>query len=438
MLPGLWDEHVHFTQWALTRRRLDVSAAASASEAAELVRQRIRATGPPAGGPLVGYGFRDGLWPDEPSARMLDEAGQGAAVVLVSADLHCLWLSTSASEHFAAAVDATGVLREDAAFRVNGLLAEVPGAVLERWVGEAAAAAAARGVVGIVDLEMTWNADVWVRRIAAGIDVLRVETGVYTRDLDRAIAEGLSTGTPLGGGHGLVVAGPFKILIDGSLNTRTAYCFDPYPEGSHGVLTVPPEDLLDLMRRATAAGISCAVHAIGDRANALALDAFAALGRPGRIEHAQLVAPEDFSRFAALGVVASVQPAHATADRDVADVHWHGRTGGAFALRSLLDHGATLAFGSDAPVSPLDPWPAIAAAVTRTDNDLPAWHPEQRIDLDEALRASARGRSVVDVGQPADLVAVDVDPATSTPAQLRSMPVALTVLDGRPTYSAVD
>ena len=438
LLPGLWDEHVHFTQWALTRRRLDVSAAASAAEAVAMVRQRLAATGRPTDGPLVGYGFRDGLWPDETSARLLDEAGQGAAVVLVSADLHCLWLSTSAAQHFAADVDQTGLVREDAAFRVNNRLAEVPDTVLDGWAADAAAAAAARGVVGVVDLEMDWNAEVWTRRVSRGIARLRVETGVYRQHLDRAVAAGLRTGTPIVGGDGLVTAGPFKVLIDGSLNTRTAYCFDPYPGGSHGMLTVQPDELLALMQQATAAGITCAVHAIGDRANALALDAFQTLGRPGRIEHAQLVAPADFARFAQLGVVASVQPAHAPADRDVADRHWHGRTGAAFALRSLLDHGATLAFGSDAPVTPLDPWLSIAAAVSRTDNDLPPWHPEQRVDLSAALRSSARGRSTIEVGDVADLVGVDRDPAVSSAAQLRSMPVALTVVGGVPTHCAVD
>jgi predicted amidohydrolase YtcJ len=437
LLPGLWDEHVHFTQWALTRRRLDVSAASSAAAAADLVRQRVNGTGRPADGPLVGYGFRDGLWPDEPSARLLDEAGHGAAVVLISADLHCLWLSTAAGEHYGVTIDATGLLREDAAFEVNGRLTEVPDAVLDAWAGDAAAAAAGRGVVGIVDLEMAWNAGVWARRVDRGIGPLRVETGVYAEHLDRAIAAGLRTGTPVDGGDGMVVAGPFKVLIDGSLNTRTAYCFDPYPGGSHGMLTVQPEDLLALMRRATDAGITCAVHAIGDRANSVALDAVHALQRPGRIEHAQLVAPADFARFAELGVAASVQPAHATADRDVADRHWHGRTGGAFALRSLLDHGATLAFGSDAPVSPLDPWLGIAAAVDRTDNDLPPWHPEQRLAVPEALRASSRGRSTVEVGQRADLIAVEQDPLICSAAQLRSMPVGLTLVGGAVAFSTV-
>ncbi len=437
LLPGLWDEHVHFTQWALTRQRLDVAAAETAAGAADLVRQRIAAD-PSAlvAPPLVGYGFRDALWPDAPSADLLDSASQGGAVVLVSADLHCLWLSTAASEQLGIPIDGTGLLREDAAFEANKRLAEVPESLLDSWVGQAADAAAARGVVGIVDLEMDWNPGSWTRRVRRGIRALRVETGIYTEHLDRAIDAGLRTGTPLPGCDGLVSTGPFKILIDGSLNTRTAYCFTPYAGGSDGMLTVQPDHLRELMHRASAAGLVPAVHAIGDRANRIALDAFGRLGIGGRIEHAQLVTDDDVPRFAQLGVRASVQPDHAMADRDAADRHWHGRTAGAFRLRSFLDAGAQLAFGSDAPVSPLDPWRSIAAAVFRTDNSLPPWHPEQGISIAEALASSARGKSGVAVGQIADLVLVEEDPLSAPADILRRMPVGMTVRGGEITYSA--
>jgi len=442
LLPGLWDEHVHFTQYALMRQRLDVSAATSAAATAQLVRDRIDAGGLPEAGPLVGYGFRDGLWPDLPTRAQLDEAARGAAVVLVSGDLHCLWLSTAAVELFAAEIggdaDADGLLREDAAFAVTRRLAEVPDRLVDEWAAEGAAAAAARGVVGLVDLEMTWNPAVWARRVGSGLRTLRVETGVYTHGLDRALAEGLRTGEPVPGGAGLIVMGPFKVLIDGSLNTRTACCEQPYPDGSSGDLTVAPADLLALLQRATAGGLVPAVHAIGDAAARVALDTFAALGTGGRIEHAQLVADADVPRFKELGVIASVQPEHAMDDRDVADLHWAGRTGRAFMLRSLLAAGATLAFGSDAPVSPLDPWHGIATAVGRSRDGLPAWHPEQAIPVEEALAASSRGRRKVTDGHPADLVVVERDPWRTAVEELRTMPVAWTSVAGRPTHSTLD
>lgn len=272
---------------------------------------------------------------------------------------------------------------------------------------------------------------------AAAMVRARVEAGIYPGHLDRALAEGLRTGAALPGGDGLVTVGPLKVLIDGSLNTRTACCAEPYPDGSDVGLTVAPDELLALLRRATAAGFVPAVHAIGDRAVTTALDTFEALGAGGRIEHAQLVADADLPRFASLGVTASVQPEHAMDDRGVADVHWAGRTGRAFALRSLLDAGARLALGSDAPVSPLDPWRDIAAAVGRVRDGLPPWHPEQRIPVAEALTASARGQDRVRAGGRADLVAVDVDPWSAGPERLREMPVALTVLGGRATHDVL-
>ncbi|QJU52983.1 amidohydrolase family protein [Herbiconiux sp. KACC 21604] len=464
VLPGLWDEHVHFTQWASVSRRLDVSAAASAAETAALVGDALRrAASRPAGAPselgepgapelLIGYGFRDALWPDTPSAALLNAVSGAHPVVLVSGDLHCCWLNTAALERFGQAGHPDGVLREEPAFAVHRALDDVPVATSDAWAREASQAAAARGVVGIVDLEMAWNHEVWSRRLAAGHDLLRVEFGVYPQHLDRAIAEGLHTGDPLDAAA-LVRVGPSKIITDGSLNTRTAFCFDEYPglEGrpeSRGLLTVHPDDLLELLRRGSAGGLTPAVHAIGDHANALTLDAFEALRaerpadapaprRRSTLEHAQLLAESDFERFARLGVVASVQPEHAMDDRDVADRFWAGRTGRSFALASLLAAGAELALGSDAPVAPLDPWVTLAAAVGRTRDGREPWHPEQRIPVGAALAASARGRTGVAVGDPADLVAVDLDPFDAAPDALRTMPVALTLLSGRVTHSAL-
>src|SRR5690606_28784259 len=164
---------------------------------------------------------------------------------------------------------------------------------------------------------------------------------------------------------------------------------------------VPTDELTELLRYAHAKGIRAAVHAIGDRANTLALDAFEASGARGSIEHAQLLLDDDVERMARLELVASVQPEHLLDDRDVADHHWAGRTAGAFAFGSLARAGVRMAFGSDAPVAPLDPWSAIAAALHRTRDEREAWHPEQRISLDTALASSVRSR--VAVGEPADL-----------------------------------
>jgi predicted amidohydrolase YtcJ len=428
---GLWDNHVHFTQFTLSSRRPDFSAAGSARETARLVadalaRDDARAT------PFVAVGFRDGLWPDAPNLADLDAAAGAHPVVLVSADLHAVWLNSAALTLYGIGPHPTGLLREDAAFEITRRIDDVPTELLDRWARDAARTVAARGVVGIVDYEMTWNLDVWERRIRRGHSTLRVEFGIYSEHLDFAIAAGLHTGQRL---DELLTVGGFKVVTDGSLNTRTAFCYDPYPgvnSAARGQLNVPPEKLVPLMRRASEAGISPAVHAIGDRANALALDAFEEIGVGGRIEHAQLLRESDVARFAELGVVASVQPEHANDDRDVAEHHWAGRTGRAFALRSLIDAGARIVLGSDAPVAPLDPWVTVAAAVTRTRGHRAPWHPEQAITVHEAIAASTR--STVAPGQPADLVVTDLDPSMASADQLRGMPVSATLLGGQWTH----
>src|SRR3546814_237098 len=171
-------------------------------------------------------------------------------------------------------------------------------------------------------------------------------------------------------------------LTGGSLGTRTAACSHAYPgAGGHGMLTVDHRTLLDMMTRATAAGLACFVHAIGDIANTSALDAFAATGAMGTIEHAQLVGHTDIPRFARLGVSASVQPEHAVDDRDLIDTVWAAQTAQPYPLRSLADAGANLLFGSDAPVTPLNPWAAIAGAVFRPRGGRDPWQAHERIDV---------------------------------------------------------
>jgi len=438
VMPGLWDGHVHLGLTALSARRTDVSTASSAAEAA-----RLMASGPrPAPGlPLVGVGFRDGLWAEAPTRQILDAAVADRPVVVLSADLHCCWLNSAALAAFGHSDHPTGLLREDEAFRVIAAAQTVPADLLDEWVTAAATDAATRGVVGVVDFEMADTVQDWTRRFAAGFRGLRVAAAVYTPWLDSAIEHGYSSGQVVEGSGSQLTVGPFKVMTDGSLNTRTAFCADPYEglagRGSWGQLTVPTAVLVGLLRRAHEAGFTSAVHAIGDEANRLALDAFAAAGCGGRIEHAQLLLGSDYGRFTALGVAASVQPEHAMDDREVADRYWAGRTDRAFALRSLLDAGAELILGSDAPVAPLDPWVTIAAAVSRSRDGLEPWHPEQRISVVEAIAASTNGVSRVKVGGVADLAVADLDPLCATPEQLRTMPVAATMLAGYFTHNTL-
>lgn len=439
ILPGLHDRHAHLSQWAMVSRRLDLAGAASAAEAAELVRRGVDA----GESEVVGFGYRDGLWPDATSRSALDAVSGDIPVVLVAADLHACWVNSAAARRHGVTAPDDGVLREEASFRLLRELDAVADDVLDGWVADAVSRAAARGTVGVVDYEMRWNRDDWARR-AAGRDLpLRVAFGIYPQHVDRAIAAGLRTGDVVPDTGGLVTVGGAKVITDGSLNTRTAWCFDPYPgleggEHPHGLATVTYEELVPLMQRAHAGGLAPAVHAIGDHANASVLDAFEAVGCSGSVEHAQLLRHEDVTRFARLGIVASVQPEHAMDDRDIADRYWAGRTDRAFMLAELHAAGVELALGSDAPVAPLDPWVAIAAAVGRTRDGREPWHPEQAIDVRAALAASTGGAGPeVRVGRRADLAVVERDPYAASVEELRTMPVAATLIAGRLTHDAL-
>ncbi|MDQ0642708.1 amidohydrolase [Microbacterium murale] len=437
--PGMWDSHVHFTQHVIRRSRIDLTQTRSAQDVLD-VTVRARADGAVlTGGILMGYGFRDGLWAEPATLAAIDEAIGDIPVVLVSGDLHCGWMNSAAASRLGVQLDASGLLREVPWIEVLHSFDQSDALPLSAYRA-AADAAASRGVVGIVEFEKTDNVVEWRSRVQNGITSLRVEAAVWPDRLERVIADGWRTGDPIDD-QGLVSFGRLKVVVDGSLNTRTAWCWDPYPgmDPSHplacGMESVPISELSALLERARDAGIDAAVHAIGDRANSEVLDTFAALGMPGVIEHAQLVREDDFARFAELGLVASVQPEHAMDDRDVADHHWAGRTDRAFAFGSLHRAGAELRLGSDAPVAPLDQWISISAATARSRGEREAWHPEQQVPMDVALAASTR--STLAVGQPADLVITGRDPYACDRDELRDMPVAATLLGGRFTWRTI-
>jgi hypothetical protein len=213
-----------------------------------------------------------------------------------------------------------------------------------------------------------------------------------------------------------------------------------------GVQITSREELAEIVRRGAEAGWPVAVHAIGDLANREALDAFEETrdlwhpqGLRQRIEHAQLLTPDDVPRFARIGVAASVQFSHAPSDRELAERFWAGKTDRAYAYRSLWDAGALVANGSDAPIEELDPWAGVCAGVSRD------WHPEQRLTLDEALRATTvnpawlagdehrRGKLLP--GYVADLVVLGRDPFQVEPEELPNVQVVATMLGGRWTFN---
>lgn len=440
VVPGLADAHVHFTQWAFHRLNEELNrallSAGNAEEAADAVATHAESAS--AGGWIRAMGFRQSAWPAMPQKKYLDRAIPGVAVALTSQDGHSAWFSSAALAAIGIEHE-TGYLREWEAWEAERLLPAYSAGQTDRAIDAAVEAATRRGVTHIQDYGWSYE-DVagWLRRGSRGPLGLRVTSAVHMRQLDEAEAAGWRSGQILDqfGRHDV---GPLKLFADGALGSRTAHCDHGYvgEPDNKGMPLLELEELKSLLSRATRQGLSVAVHAIGDRANRTVLDAYEAVGITGRIEHAQMIAPADRARFAALGITASVQPGHAVDDQDLVEQWWGDRVDRAYPLRSLARSGSTLVFGSDAPVSPLDPWRAIAAAVHRTVDDRPPWMEDQTLPLAEAMVASSR-HSLAE-GSAADLVVLDERPEHLAAADLVNIPVAGTMVAGtwslRPEWS---
>lgn len=436
IIPGLWDGHVHTSQFAIQQSRVDLSGATSAVHAAQLVSDAL--AGPygaarPADEPVVGARFQDGLWPDVADKRVLDERFGDLPVIMVSHDLHSGWSSSAALQLMGFADHPTGVLTETEWMDALARIPQPSGtARVDALVEQAIRTGLSRGLVGIRELEFSDNLTDWHRRHTAGGAPIRVVCGIREPQLGTDATRGLVDGEALPGGAGLLTMGPVKVFVDGALNSRTALCHQPYPgTDNRGEQVLDRDRLTMIMKEAERQGLTMAVHAIGDLANTIALDCFARTGVSGRIEHAQLLAPDDLPRFAQLGVTASLQPWHAIDDWQIADRHWPGWTGRSFPLAELVESGATVELGSDAPVAPMDPWRTIAAAVDRAGLIGQPWHPETQIPIADAIACSTLGRGTVTAGQPADLVLLDADPYTLTAPELIDIDVYATAVAGR-------
>lgn len=431
LMPGLWDAHTHPTDWAATRHRLDLSGCSDRGEVLTAVQAAIGNYGSDE---LIGTGLRHAAWPQRPDVGLLDAVTGAVPTVLISTDMHSAWFNSAALRRYQLAEPVCALVAEGPWFAMMPQVGTADQATRDRWVIEAGRAAAALGVVGIADFDPGQAHAAWRRRVAAGFDAHRVQASVWADQLDASIAARLTTGDPLPGTDGLVTMGRLKVISDGSLNTRTAWCHQPFTDGGHGAPNLPAAELAEVMARAGAAGIESAIHAIGDRAVSVALEAFERTGARGRIEHAQLVTDADVHRMARLGVRASIQPGHTVADRDLVDLLWSEQAPRAYRFADLHRAGVSLDLGSDAPVSPLDPWHAISAAVHRTDDDRPPWHPEQRLDLATALRASWGPVSEIAAGGPADLVLLDRHPDSVLTEDRTRPQVLATVCAGRLTH----
>ena len=451
VLPGFTDSHVHFPTWALAQTEVKLDGCTSIAEALA----RIDAAERLPGGIIRGYGWRSGDWPDgeEPTATRLDAVTGETPAALIAKDYHSLWLNSAALAlargdleveggvvERDAAGEPTGVLREEAAwrFKERHLAARDDAYLAAMRAG--LRIAAARGVTSVHDKDGWLGAvRLWQRLEQSGSLTLRVWQSLPADRVGELQEVGISSG--LGGP--LLRIGYLKAFMDGTLGSGTALMLD----GS-GVRITSGEELAEIVLAAAAARFPVAVHAIGDGANREALDAFertreawAPLGLRHRVEHAQLLAADDLPRFAALGIACSVQFSHAPSDRDLADRFWAGKTGGAYAYRSLWESGAVVANGSDAPIEELDPLAGIRAGVRRTIDERPAWHQEQAVSVQQAFEATTvtpawlcgdeRSRGKLLPGYAADLVVLDRDPWDDLEAR-----VVATMVAGRWVHNA--
>ncbi len=460
MVPGFTDSHVHFLWWAIQRRRIDISEATSLEEALAAIQKHVKAL--PAEAWLLGGRFNKNLWGRWPTAAELDRVTGGRPAVLRSRDGHSRWLNSEALRRAGIGRDTAtpaggeierdetgapmGILRENAIRIVDAPIPQPSDAECLDALREGQRHALASGLTGIHDLDAPQPPAQrgFDTLHHAGELALRVHMGIPHRSLDAALALGIRTGL----GDDWLRFSNLKIFSDGALGSQTAATEDPYAgrPDYHGVLTVEPDALVADVRRAAAGGIAVAIHAIGDRAVRVSLDAIEAArdvsgGLRHRLEHVQLVRDADVARFARLGVVASMQPIHATSDRDIADEHWGKRCRLGYPWKTFAEAGVTLAFGSDAPVEPIEPLTGIYAAVARKrPGDREPWYPEQRLDLEAAIAGYTSGAAyavsrerelgTLDQGKWCDAVVLDSDLFREPPDAILAARVRATITGG--------
>ncbi len=463
VLPGFHDAHVHLTKHGIALEEIDLSTTVDAHAGLAMVRRRALAA--PPGTWLTGSGFAlqrwglDTLGPEERAA--LDAAAPDNPVLIRSQDHHSAWVNGAALR--AARIDRhtpdppngflargadgepTGFLVERAVELVRACLPTPGPAALRAALSAAGDDLAARGVTTVH--HMAFEPPAYWRELALAASdpgyPLRVWACVPQADIEHAAALGVATGQ--GGDHFQV--GGAKFFADGALGSRTAWMLEPYPDGGSGMVVDGPEMLAERFPLAIEAGLAPVTHAIGDAANRAVLDALERTARDWRerglrprIEHAQHLHPGDVERFARLGVTASMQPIHLVLDVDSVRTLLADREERAYPMRSLLDAGVNLAFGSDTPVAQPDVIAGLRAACRRKGPSGPALTPHQAIGVEEALAAytvgAARaigreGRSGrLAPGCDADLVALTGDPRGS----LDEVAVRATFKAGRQTF----
>jgi predicted amidohydrolase YtcJ len=468
VMPGFNDAHTHIAGAGQQKLAIDLDGTSSLAEMQE--RIRTFAASAPAGSWLRGGGWDHTKWPGKqlPTRQDIDRVTQGHPAVLERTDGHILVANS-------AALAAAGITRNtkdpsggkidrDAAGEPTGIVREGPATSLlfniippltheerRKALVLAIGDALAHGVTSVQDLS-TWE------------DFLVLEELEKSGQLHLRVTEWLPFGTSLDtlkahrsahpADDPMLRTGMLKGFMDGSLGSRTAAMAESYSDdlGNSGLPRYIQATLNDMATERAKAGFQLGFHAIGDRANDMALDAFQAAGatpeRRFRIEHAQVVLPTAFDRYRKLGVIASMQPSHL-----LTDMNWAGdrlgpeRAKYSYAWRSMLDHHIALAFGTDYPVESINPFRGLYAAVTRQNEaGTQSYQPQERLTLNEAIDAYTRGSAFAEFrelelgslqpGFYADFVVLDRDITSASPQQLLHSQVLRTVVNGETVYTA--
>lgn len=464
ILPGLTDSHLHLEQYALSLQKVDCQTS-TLEECLRRVAERIHNT--PSGEWILGHGWNQNDWGGWPTASDLDAIAPHQPVYLTAKSLHAAWANSAALRLAGIQPNSpdpangciqrdahgqpTGILLESAMELVSAIIPAPSAQDIAQAIEQAQPTLWRMGLTGLHDFDRR-NCFIALQQLhQEGKLHLRILKSIPIEDLPAAHALGLRTGF----GDDWLRIGPVKVFMDGALGPRTAAMFQPYESepDNFGILNMDAEELFEVGRQAAEAGLSLAVHAIGDRANHEVLDAYAQLRRFAldrglpplrqRIEHVQVLHPADAGRLAELGVTASMQPIHAISDMRMADQYWGQRAVLAYAWRTQLEHGARLAFGSDAPVESPNPFWGLHAALTRQrSNGFPAegWYPEQRLTMQEALSAYTLGPAYLAgledragklaSNSLADLIVLEQDPFLVPPAALMDMKPVATMIGG--------
>jgi predicted amidohydrolase YtcJ len=470
VIPGLTDCHTHFLSFAHGLRRVNLHGIDSFDQILSTIKLFSEKLRPDEW--LVGGGWDKNILGDESifTRHILDEIRPGSPVALQSKDHHVLWINSKALgivgisrftgdprggkiERDPKTGEPVGILKEKACNLVWERIPSPSTEASKELLKEAQKIANSCGLTGIQNHDDPGAFELFQQLQSEGELTLRAAFWIPIQDMDSAITKGLNSGS----GNEFVRFGGVKMYADGALGSQTALMFEPF-EGSDnnlGIEATSQEELAVDSIKACRAGMGVAIHAIGDKAVHQSLNAIEKSNQQRkeetklqhRIEHVQLLHPDDKQRFQKLGIIASVQPVHIPADIDIAERHWGKRSKFAYAFKSLIDSGARVVFGSDVPIETLNPWMGIHAAVTRHRlGEKKSWYPEQRVTVTDAVSAYTRWASYasyeenlkgsIQVGKLADMVILSQDILKIDPEEIPEIKVECTILGGKIVFEA--